>query len=58
MASAHVCGGVHRKMMTNSTTADQLMLLVTAAHPTRIGAAPAAPPMTTFLLLERFSQML
>ena len=43
------------KMMAKSTTGAQLRLFVTAAHPTRTGTAPAAPPMTMFCVERRFS---
>ena len=42
-------------MMANITTGVHDRLSVTAAHPTRTGTAPAAPPMTMFWLLVRLS---
>ena len=36
-------------------TASQASEFVTAAHPTRTGTAPAAPPMTMFWVEVRFS---
>ena len=53
---AVLVGGVHRKIRTNRTTAGQPTVPVTAAHPTRTGTAPAAPPMTMFCGDRRFSQ--
>ena len=41
--------------MANSTTGAQSRLLVTAAHPTSTGTAPAAPPMTMLLVDDRLS---
>ena len=55
MASAQKCGGVHRNITTNSTTGVQATSLRTAAHPTSTGTAPAAPPITMFWVLVRFS---
>ena len=55
MASAQKCGGVHRNITTNSTTGAQVTSLRTAAQPTSTGTAPAAPPMTMFCVLVRFS---
>ncbi len=43
------------KMTPKSTTGAHASELVTAAHPTSTGMAPAAPPMTMFCLLVRFS---
>ena len=42
-------------MRANRTTGVHARLSVTAAHPTNTGTAPAAPPMTMFWLLVRFS---
>ena len=55
MASAQKCGGVHRKMTANSTTAGMLTVPVTAAQPTSTGKQPAAPPITMFDGLRRLS---
>ena len=55
MASAQKCGGVHRNITTNSITGVHARLSVTAAQPTSTGTAPAAPPMTMFWVLVRFS---
>ena len=55
MASAQKCGGVHTKMMRNSSSAFGSMEFVTAAQPRTGGAAPAAPPMTMFCEVARFS---
>ena len=43
------------KMMAKSTTGAHDRLSVTAAHPTRTGTAPAAPPITMFCVERRFS---
>ena len=56
MASAQKCGGVHRNITANSTTGAHATLFWTAAQPTSTGMAPAAPPMTMFCVLVRFSQ--
>jgi hypothetical protein len=42
-------------MMRNSSSAFGSTLLVTAAHPSTGGAAPAAPPITMFCGVARFS---
>ena len=55
MASAQKCGGVQQNMATNSTIGAQASESVTAAQPTSTGTAPAAPPMTMFCVLVRFS---
>ena len=55
MASAQKCGGVQRNMTANSTTGVQPAMSCTAAQPTSTGTAPAAPPMTMFWVLVRFS---
>ena len=55
IASAQKCGGVHTKMMRNRSSAFGSTLLVTAAQPSTGGAAPAAPPMTMFCEVARFS---
>ena len=49
-------GGVQKKTMKNSISAVPLSEPVTAAQPTSGGTAPAAPPMTMFCGLRRFSQ--
>ena len=43
------------KMMAKRMRAGRPTLLVTAAHPTSGGMAPAAPPMTMFCGVVRFS---
>ena len=43
------------KMTANRTTGAQASESVTAAQPTSTGMAPAAPPITMFCLLVRFS---
>jgi hypothetical protein len=55
MASAQKCGGVHAKMIRNSSSACGSTLLVMAAQPSTGGAAPAAPPITMFCGVARFS---
>ena len=57
MARAQKCGGVQQNITTNSTIGAQASEPVTAAHPTSTGTAPAAPPMTMFWVLVRFSQI-
>ncbi len=57
MASAQKCGGVQKNITPNSTTGAQVSESLTAAHPTSTGTAPAAPPMTMFCVLVRFSQI-
>jgi hypothetical protein len=56
-ASAQKCGGVHTKMMRNSTNGARLKLPVAAAQPIIGGTAPAAPPMTMFCGVVRLSHM-
>ena len=48
IASAQKCGGVHAKMIRNSSSAYGSTCPVTAVQPSTGGAAPAAPPMTMF----------
>ena len=45
------------KMMRNSTTLSRLTEPVAAAQPIIGGKAPAAPPMTMFCGVRRFSHM-
>jgi hypothetical protein len=47
-ASDQKCGGVHTKMMRNSSQASPGACPVTAAQPSTGGMAPEAPPMTMF----------
>ena len=61
MASAHVCGGVQKKIMRNNTTACHHWwgmsggrLSVMTAHPTTTGMQPASPPHTMFMWVRRF----
>ena len=56
-ASAQKCGGVHRKMIRKRTTLSRLTEPVTAAQPITGGKAPAAPPMTMFCGVQRFSHI-
>jgi hypothetical protein len=53
-ASAQKCGGVHRNTIRKSHSAGSVRVPVAAAKPTSGGTAPAAPPMTMFLSVERF----
>ena len=53
--SAQKCGGVQKNTMKKSSTAVALIEPVTAAHPTSGGTAPAAPPITMFCGVRRFS---
>ena len=55
IARAQKCGGVHTKMMRNSSSAFGSTLSVTAVQPSTGGAAPAAPPITMFCEVARFS---
>jgi hypothetical protein len=55
-ARAQKWGGVHRKMISDITQAATLMVPVTAAQAIRGAVAPAAPPMTMFCGVMRFSQ--
>ena len=43
------------KITRNKSTGVQVSEFVTAAQPTNTGTAPAAPPITMFCLLRRFS---
>ena len=45
------------KTIANSTTAGHANPPVTAAQPTRAGTAPAAPPITMFCAVVRFSHI-
>ena len=54
--SAQKWGGVQKNTMKKRITAVPLTVPVTAAQPTRGGTAPAAPPMTMFCGVRRFSQ--
>jgi hypothetical protein len=56
-ASAQKCGGVHMKMIANSATLSSDIEPVTQAQPIIGGKAPAAPPMTMFCGVERFSHI-
>jgi hypothetical protein len=56
-ASAQKWGGVQKKTIAKSTHASGLSEPVTAAQPTSGGNAPAAPPITMFCVVERFSHM-
>ena len=44
-------------MIANKIHAGSAREPVTAAHPTSAGAAPAAPPITMFCVVERFSHI-
>ena len=55
--SAQKCGGVQRKITANSSTAVHETSPVTAAQATSGGTAPAAPPITMFCGVRRFSQI-
>ena len=55
IARAQKCGGVQTKMIAKSSTAAHESEPATAAHPTSTGTAPAAPPITMFCVLVRFS---
>ncbi len=55
-ASAQKCGGVHRNTIKNRKTAPRPIRPFAAAQPTSGGIAPAAPPMTMFWAVLRFSQ--
>jgi hypothetical protein len=57
-ASAQKCGGVHMKISANISTASSADAdPVAAAQPIIGGKAPAAPPMTMFCGVERFSHI-
>jgi hypothetical protein len=51
------CGGVHKKMITNRMSGSIPMAPVAAVQPITGGRAPAAPPMTMFWGVRRFSQI-
>ena len=57
MASAQKCGGVQKNIAANSTIGASASEFVTAAQPTSTGTAPAAPPITMFCVLVRFSHI-
>ena len=54
-ARAQKWGGVQRKIMRNSASGSSPISPVAAAHPITGGSAPAAPPMTMFCGVARFS---
>ena len=56
-ASAQKCGGVHMKISANIKTASMLTDPVAQTQPIIGGKAPAAPPMTMFCGVERFSHI-
>src|SRR5579872_5138761 len=56
-ARAQKCGGVQKKTMANRAQARGASEPVAAAQPTRGGNAPAAPPITMFWVVERFSHI-
>ena len=53
--SAQKCGGVQKKTIANRYSGMPASSPVTAAQPTSGGIAPAAPPMTMFCGVRRFS---
>jgi hypothetical protein len=53
--SAQKCGGVHRNTIRNRMIGSRPMFPVEEAQPTTGGSAPAAPPMTMFCGVCRFS---
>ena len=53
--SAQKCGGVQTKMMANRIHGRSAVSPPTAAQPITGGRAPAAPPMTMFCGVRRFS---
>ena len=55
-AKAQKCGGVHMKMTMTIKTASSPTCPVAAAQPIIGGKAPAAPPITMFCGVRRFSQ--
>ena len=56
-ASAQKCGGVQKKISANIATASTETPPVTAAQPIIGGKAPAAPPITMFWGVQRFSHI-
>ena len=44
-------------MIANKIQAGAASVPVTAAHPTSAGTAPAAPPITMFCVVVRFSHI-
>ena len=56
-ASAQKCGGVHMKIRANISTEATETSPVATAQPSIGGKAPAAPPITMFWGVERFSHI-
>ena len=56
IANAQKCGGVQMKIIVNNVIDSILTVPVTAAQPIIGGNAPAAPPITIFCGVRRFSQ--
>ena len=56
-ASAQKCGGVQRKISRNIATDSTAIPPVETAQPIIGGKAPAAPPITMFCGVERFSHI-
>ena len=56
-ASAQKCGGVHMKVRANISQGSIDIDPVAATQPITGGNAPAAPPITMFCGVERFSHI-
>ena len=56
-ASAQKCGGVQMKISANISHASTDMDPVATTQPITGGKAPAAPPITMFCGVERFSHI-
>ena len=56
-ASAQKCGGVQKKISANIAMLAGAMPPVATAQPIIGGKAPAAPPMTMFCGVARFSHI-
>ena len=56
-ASAQKWGGVQKKISANISSDSMLMPPVAQAQPIIGGKAPAAPPITIFWGVERFSHI-
>ena len=54
-ASDQKCGGVHTKMIRNSSSACGATSFATAAQPSTGGIAPDAPPITMFCGVAGFN---
>ena len=55
--NAQKCGGVHSRIIRNSSSGSSPTVPVAATQPMTGGNAPAAPPITMFCGVRRFSHI-